>query len=132
MVRTAAGVIVGYLLWTLLWLGGNALFFGAATDSVAAGRPYTATGGLIGLLLLSIVCSIAAGVTTTIISKRQLRTAALALAVLLLATGIAVQSGVWALMPLWYHLTFLALIIPVTLLAAGLVRRSQPSVFSRA
>ena len=34
---------------------------------------------------------------------------------LLLATGIAVQAGVWSLMPAWYHLTFLVLLAPMVL-----------------
>ena len=45
-------------------------------------------------------------------------------AVLLLLTGIAVQSTMWHLMPLWYHATFLVLIVPVCLLAGRLRRQS--------
>ena len=39
----------------------------------------------------------------------------------MLVTGIAVQAGVWALMPVWYHLVFLALLVPVCLVGARLV-----------
>jgi hypothetical protein len=28
MARAALAVIIGYAVWTLLWLGGNAVFFG--------------------------------------------------------------------------------------------------------
>jgi len=35
-------------------------------------------------------------------------------AVLLLATGIGVQTSVWTLMPVWYHLALLGLLQPIT------------------
>ncbi len=49
--------------------------------------------------------------------------AVLVTAVLLLLTGIGVQSTVWHLMPLWYHATFLVLIVPVCVLAGRLWRQ---------
>ena len=119
MIRAVLGVIVGYLVWTALWLGGNSIFFGGA----AAVVPFSATASLVGLLVLSIVCSLAAGLAAAAIAKGRARGALLALAGLLLLTGVAVQSGVWALMPLWYHLTFLVLIVPATVLGGRLLRR---------
>ena len=123
MIRAVLGVIVGYLVWTALWLGGNSIFFGGAAAVVAAGQPFSATAPLVGLLVLSIVCSLAAGLAAAAIAKGRARGALLALAGLLLLTGVAVQSGVWALMPLWYHLTFLVLIVPATVLGGRLLRR---------
>lgn len=124
MVRAALAVIAGYLVWTALWLGGNAAFFGAAARVVEAGVAFTAPGPLAGLLALSLVCSVAAGLTAAAIAKARARAAVLVLAVLLLATGILVQSGVWPLMPLWYHLTFLALIVPASILGSRLIQRA--------
>jgi len=60
---TALAVIAGYLVWTALWLGGNAAFFGAAGEAVGAGVPDTAAGPLAGTIALSVVCSVAAGLT---------------------------------------------------------------------
>lgn len=122
MKRAIVGVIVGYLAWTVLWLGGNALLFGAAAEVVGAGQPYTAAGPLAGVIVLSVVCSLAAGVAAATISKARAGGAVLVMAALLLATGIAVQAGVWALMPAWYHLTFLALIVPAALLGGRLAQ----------
>jgi hypothetical protein len=45
---------------------------------------------------------------------------AVALGVLLLATGVLVQLKLWYLIPLWYHLAFLLVLIPMTLLGARL------------
>ena len=122
MKRAVAGVIVGYLVWTALWLGGNALFFSAAAEVVKSGHAYTALGPLVRLIALSVVCSLAAGATAAVISAARARGAVLVMAVLLLATGVFVQIGIGSLMPVWYHVTFLALIAPMTVLGARLAR----------
>ena len=118
MARLIGGVIAGYAVWTVLWLGGNRMLFGAAADRVGAGEPYAEIGPLLGLVALSIVCSLAAGAVTAVVAAGRAHAAALALGVLLLVTGIGVQASVWALMPAWYHLTFLVLLVPVTLAGA--------------
>ncbi len=115
MGRAVLGVILGYTVWTVLWLLGNAVFFADAAEVVESGQPYTATGGLLGVIALSIVCSLAAGFAAARIAGGHSR-AVLVMAGLLLATGIAVQAGVWALMPPWYHVVFLVLIVPVALI----------------
>ena len=46
----------------------------------------------------------------------------IAMALLLLLTGVGVQLGVWPLMPVWYHLLFLALIVPVAVFGGRLAR----------
>ena len=124
MKRAVLGVIVGYMLWTALWLGGNAVFFGAAAKVVRAGQPYTAAGPLAGVIVLSVVCSIAAGLAAAAIAKERAPAAVLVMAALLLVTGVAVQIGVWTLMPAWYHLTFLALIVPASVLGGRIIGRA--------
>ncbi|MGB7219420.1 MAG: hypothetical protein WBD07_11495 [Vicinamibacterales bacterium] len=122
MKRAVVGVIVGYLAWTALWLGGNALLFGAAAEVVGAGQPYTAAGPLAGVNVLSVVCSLAAGAAAATISRARAGGTVLVMAALLLATGIVVQAGVWTLMPVWHHLTFLLLIVPAAILGGRLVK----------
>ncbi len=39
MVRAVIGVVVGYMVWTVIWLGGNAAFFGRAEEVVESGTP---------------------------------------------------------------------------------------------
>ncbi len=115
MKRAAAGVIVGYAVWTALWLGGNAGLNLAFTAPIE-GEPVTATGFLLSALLLSVICSFAAGFVNTVLAKEKSKGAVLIMAGLLLLTGIGVQAGIWSLMPLWYHLTFLVLLVPVSVL----------------
>ncbi len=120
MGRVIVAVIVGYLIWTALWLGGNAILFAEAAEIIGAREAYTAAGPLAGVIALSVVCSLAAGLTAAAIAGTRARTAVLTVAALLLLTGIVVQAGAWNLMPVWYHLTFLTLIVPVVVIGGRL------------
>ena len=115
MKRAVGGVIVGYAVWTALWLGGGAglnLVFPVPME----GEPITSLGFLLGALLLSVFCSFLAGFTNAALAKEKSKGAVLIMAGLLLLTGIGVQAGIWSIMPLWYHLVFLALLVPVSVL----------------
>ncbi len=121
--RVAVAVIVGYLVWSVLWLGGNTLLFDEAAQVVAAGKTFSDAGGLSGLIALSMVCSLAAGASAAALAKKRHRPAVLVMSGLLLATGAAVQYDIGALMPIWYHLTFLALIVPVCVVGGAIITR---------
>lgn len=113
MKMTIAGLVSAYLLWTVLWLSGNAMLFGAAAERAAAGEIITDVASLLPILLWSVVCSIAAGFVAGVVDKTHASRTALIAGGLLLLTGIGVQASVWAMMPVWYHLAFLVLIVPV-------------------
>ena len=124
--KNILAVVLGYALWTGLWLGGNQLFFAEAAEVVGAGERYEETGPLVAVIGLSIVCSLAGGALTGLITKRK--GPVLVLAFLLLATGIAVQASAWELMPEWYHVLFLVLLLPVTRLGGSLGGASKVNV----
>lgn len=113
MLRAVMGVIAGYVTWSVVWFVGNRLLFAEAAEVVGAGERYTRTGPLLGVLALSVVCSLAAGAVAAKISQSKGWGTVAVMAVLLLITGIVVQASVWSLMPVWYHVLFLALIIPI-------------------
>jgi len=121
MLRAVIGVIAGYVTWSVVWFVGNRLLFAEAAEVVGAGEPYTRTGPLLGVLALSIVCSLAAGAVAAKISQSKGWGTVAVMAVLLLVTGIVVQASVWSLMPFWYHILFLALIIPLCQVGAWMV-----------
>ncbi len=120
MAKAIIGAVVGYAIWTAIWLGGNAVMLPDAARVVGEGEPYDATGPLVGAIGLSVVCSLAAGLAAATIAGPRARTAAIVAAAALLLTGIGVQAGAWSLIPLWYHLIFLVLIVPMVLLGARL------------
>ncbi len=125
MIRMIVGAIVGYVVWTALWLTVNATVFTEAGEVISDGKAFTETGPLLGVLTLSIACSLAGGVAAAFGGGERARGAVLGNALLLLATGIFVQAGLWSLMPAWYHLLFLALLVPMTLLGGTFVSRRQ-------
>jgi hypothetical protein len=127
MGRAILGVIAGYVVWTVIWLAGNNLIFARAAETVAGGRRLVEVGLLLGILVLSVVCSLAAGAVTAAVARLKARPSVLVMAALLLVTGIGVQATVWNLMPAWYHLTFLVLIVPVCLVGARLVGTARPA-----
>ena len=125
MIRALFAVVLGYLAWSVLWLVGNAFLFGDVTEELQAGEPFTDTGPLAGALVLSVLCSVLAGFTAARVARRRAGGAVWTTALLLLATGIAVQLGSWSLLPLWYHLVFLVLLVPVTV-GAGRAGTPRP------
>ena len=125
MGRAVVGVIAGYVVWTVFWLAGNNLLFSGVADSMAGGQRFDNGGPLLGILVLSVMCSLCAGAVTATIARGKASGSILIMALLLLATGIAVQLSVRSLMPVWYHLAFLALIIPVCLAGGRLATLAQ-------
>ena len=120
MFRTIVAVIAGYGLWTLVFLFGNNLLFKEAVEISSAGGIIDDRGTLIGILLLSVLASFAAGWITVIVGH-SLKTVWI-MAFCLLVTGITIQTSSWALMPVWYHLSFLGLLVPVSIFGGKAVR----------
>lgn len=118
MFKNILSVVAGYVVWTVIFLGGAA--------AVRALRPDVHVNGftsdiptLVIYLIVSIAASLAAGFVTAKIAGGSKMLFAAILAVCLLATGIPVQLSAWNDLPVWYNLTFLILLVPVTMLGAG-------------
>ena len=115
MIRAIIAVIVGYIAWSCIWLGGGVMLLPETTEVI------TDPGTLAIAVVLSVVCSLVAGAVCALIAGGRSRRAVLFLAGALLATGIMVQIGAWSQMPVWYHLTFLVLLLPMTIAGGRLV-----------
>lgn len=123
--RTTASILIGYVVWTVLWLVGNG---GLASTGIVSREPdvrIEAPGALVAMLLLSVAASVASGILTRAVAPTGAGPSILAL--LLLATGVGVQWSYRSQMPVWYHLSFLALLVPATLLGARLKSRKATS-----
>lgn len=131
MVRIILAVIAGFILWSLLWTGSDAVFSRVSPDwygkhhaeleqAVNAGTAFM-SDSLILLIALarSVVFSLVAGYVAALVAGEN-RRAPLGLGVLLLLFGIFIQSIFWNYAPLWYHLSFLLLLVPVTVLGGRL------------
>jgi len=120
MLRIISGVVVGFIVWTIIRLGGNDLAI-AIAPGIAPNADFSnvPTSFVIILLLLSLISSLAAGFVAVLISREHFKTT-LILGGLLLLVGIFFQAMAWNNLPLWYHLLFLISLIPMTILGGRL------------
>lgn len=136
MLRILLCVITGYVVWSIVWVGMDALLaalspgwfgknFNDFQNAVNSKSVFTTPVSVcFALLLLGIFCSLVSGFAAVLIAKENQKTT-LALGVLLLATGILVEIAHWNYLPVWYHVLFLLSLIPTTI-AGGKLKRVQP------
>jgi hypothetical protein len=118
------GFIVGFIVWTVLWLGSDALMnmiptFNNLSVDIDGSISNIPTNYLIIKLVLSVIFSIIAGLIAAAISKETTK-APLILGVALLIVGIFFQLSSWDLLPLWYHMIFLILLLPMAMFGGKL------------
>ena len=133
MIRTILAVIVGFCLWSILWVGGNQLFMILSPDWYAASEqsfmkaiankePFPADSTILLIhLVLSVIVSFISGYIVALVAGENKRST-LWLGIVLLIVGILVEAAYWNYIPIWYHLLFLILLIPMTI-AGGKLRR---------
>lgn len=134
MLRIIAGIIVGFVVWSILWTGSDALLsvlspgwygkhqteFGAA---VTNNQPFPPDSTVLILgLLRSVVFSLISGFIVASIARENMKST-VGLGILLVLFGIFIQSIFWNYVPLWYHIPFLLLLIPMTI-AGGKLKRN--------
>ena len=110
--RNVIAVIGGFVVWSALWLGGNAAIKGAMPGRYQPDGFSQDATILVSALVLSVVCSMVAGWVAGRLGSSPIKAGSI-LGVVLLAVGTMVQLGAWKNMPVWYHLIFLALLFPV-------------------
>jgi len=125
MIRLILGIVVGFIAWTILWMGSDAVsvlvspWYRSQQDAMlvamANEKPFQADSLLFGLrLVISIIASVLSGFLAVVVSKEQGKTT-LILGIVLLLVGIMVQLSVWNYVPIWFHLAFLIMLIPMTI-----------------
>ena len=122
MLKISLGVIVGFIVWSILWVGFDAVLRTVWTnyDESAKAMKFSSLMLLVPIILSAVV-SLISGYVAALVAKENTKSP-LILGVLLLIVGIFVQIGVWDKIPLWYHLTFWILLIPMTILGGRLKR----------
>lgn len=130
MLRIIIAAIIGFVVWTVLWVGSDAVFMAISTSyreylegfskALETKQPFETNSTILILTLLkSFICSIISGFITAMIAKENSK-APILLGILLLAFGIFVQSVYWNYIPLWYHIAFLLLLIPFSIFGGKL------------
>lgn len=133
MLRIVLGVIVGFIVWSILWVGSDQVLintiawygdhqhgFERAMFNKEAFTPLTTV--LIMNLVRSVVISLISGYLAALVANENRRTT-LILGILLLLFGAMVEVIAWHYLPVWYHFLFLFLLIPVTM-AGGKLRKA--------
>ena len=133
MVRIILGVIVGFIAWSILWLGSDQVLRSASPGWYGAHElrfesakinetPFVADSMMLILhLVRSVIISFMSGFLAAVVANESKKTT-LVLGILLLAFGIYVQFSVWKFIPVWYHFLFLFLLIPITMMGGKLKR----------
>ena len=133
MLRIILGVVAGFIAWSIVWVGSDQVlislspaWYGAHQVGFQAAmfnqQPFTPdTSILLMHLVRSVLISIMAGFIAAVVAGEN-RRSPLALGIVLLLFGIAVQAMAWSYLPVWYHLIFLLLLIPMTILGGKLKR----------
>lgn len=128
MLKIISGVFAGFFVWSILWVGIDAILRGIWSDyNESVERMNFSSAMLIVPLILSAVCSVIAGSVATLIAGENFKSP-LILGILLLITGIFVQISVWDKIPLWYHLAFWILLIPMTVFGGKLIQAKYKKV----
>jgi MFS family permease len=131
MLRIILGVVAGFIVWSIMWVGLDALMaaispnwfgriFNEFQNAVNQNEPFMSPVSVSAYLIFqSVLCSLISGFTASAIAKEN-RKSTLALGVLLLVTGVFVEAYHWNYFPVWYHVLFLLLLIPMTVLGGRL------------
>lgn len=131
MTRIILGAVVGFLVWSFIWVGSEKVlsaiwpaWYGAHQvafeAAVAKGGEFKAdTTILLMNLVRGSIISILSGFLAALIARENQRSP-LILAVMLVAFGLMVVVMSWNYIPLWYHIIFTALLIPMTMLGGKL------------
>lgn len=134
MVRTILGVIVGFFVWSIVWVGSEQMLgrfwaeYGA--HSLNAEKAFTNGTALdsspviaIVNLIRSFFTSIIAGYLAALVAG-EFKRSTMILGVILFAVGVAVEYMFWNLAPAWYHVLFVLFLLPMTILGGRLRRTS--------
>jgi hypothetical protein len=132
MVRIVLGVIVGFVVWSVLWLGSDQIlimlskpWYGkhqfAFEDAMLNQAPFTPDNTILLMhLVRAVIISLMSGFLAAFVAGEN-RKAPLALGILLFLFGAGVEAYAWNYLPIWYHAVFLLFLIPTTV-AGGRLR----------
>ena len=135
MARIIIGIAVGFVVWSIVWVGGEQTLASLSPDwfgkhSLDAERAFTngtalQTDPMISVvnLIRSFLTSIIAGYVTALVAG-EFKRSTMILGVILLLVGIGVEYLFWNIAPVWYHVLFILFLIPMTILGGKLRRPS--------
>lgn len=131
MVRVILGVVVGFVVWSVLWLGSDQVlitlskqWYGrhqfAFEDAMMNQTAFTPDNTILFMhLVRAVIISLMSGFIAAFVAGEN-RKAPLGLGILLFLFGAGVEAYAWNYLPIWYHAVFLLLLIPMTVIGGRL------------
>jgi len=135
MVKIILGVIAGFIVWSIVWVGGDATLANfspgwyakhSAAAQLALANGTTLTSDPLILIVnlgRSFLTSIIAGYMAALVAGEYKRSTMI-LGVILIVVGVVVEYLMWNVAPVWYHVLFVLFLLPMTILG-GRLRRSN-------
>ncbi len=134
MLRIILAAIIGFVVWSILWVGSDAVFMAISPSykdymegfqkAIETNQTFEVSSiTLLLTLFKSFICSIIAGLITALVAAENIKSTIM-LGILLLAFGIFIQSVYWNYLPLWYHIPFLLMLIPMSIFG-GKLRKTE-------
>lgn len=127
MTRIIIAVVAGFIGWSILWLGTDAVLMSIFPDwygahqldfqlAVASGGQFEASTTILVMnIVRSMIISVICGYLAAVLAGENGRSP-LFLGILLFVFGLGVEISAWSYVPVWYHVIFLLLLIPMTIL----------------
>ncbi len=132
MVRIVLGVIAGFFVWAIVWVGSEKILsaiwpegFGvhqrAFLEAIKNGGRFTAdTTMLLTHIVLGSLVSVMSGSLASLIAGENTH-APLVLGFLLLAVGLLKVVMSWSYVPIWYHVIFTAILPPMAIIGGRML-----------
>lgn len=132
MIRIIIAVIVGFSVWTIVWLGSEEVLSRLYPDWFGIHQiefekasfnntPYWVedTSILIWNIVRGAIISIVAGFVAALIGGEN-KKSTLVLGICLLLFSFLIVYTTWTMVPIWYHVLFSLMLIPMTMLGGRL------------
>lgn len=120
MLKKTIGVIVGFLVWSVLWIGSD-FVIRAVAPSIAPSEDFSLvpTSFLVTKLVLSVFFSITSGYLSAVVASDS-KKAPFSLGLALLAVGIFVTVNMWDPRFIIFNGAFLTLLVPMAVVGGRL------------
>ena len=135
MLKIVLGVVVGFVAWSILWVGSDQVLMMASPNwygahqlgfekAVTNQEPFSADSTiLITHLFRNAIISIMSGFLAAFVAGEN-KKSPLGLGIILLIVGVLVEAMAWNYAPACYHIVFVVLLVPMTIIGGKLKQAS--------
>jgi len=135
MLKIVLGVVVGFVAWSILWVGSDQVLMMASPNwygahqlgfekAVTNQEPFSADSTILIMhLFRNAIISIMSGFLAAFVAGEN-KKSPLGLGIILLIVGVLVEAMAWNYAPAWYHIVFVVLLVPMPIIGGKLKQAS--------